>query len=224
MNELWGRCSILTRRWSRASYNVTDAGIVSRLWVSLHPLPFNLHHALWFLLEEKETSTNRQNSKVSWHSIVDQSVRIDLPVFGRSAASGRSGWRRDFLSNRKYRYRPYTQPDVGNCWPWRNNSCICYVVTRSTSPPGKYWAPSPHSFIESHYLKLPFSVEHCRIIGEPRKWIRQRTWTLDTPLKYTHPLPFNLHHEGSPPPPPLVPNGRTPYGASLRPFPSPFLT
>ena len=23
-----------------------------------------------------------------------------------------------------------------------NNSCVCYVVTRSTSPPGKYWAPS----------------------------------------------------------------------------------
>ena len=22
-----------------------------------------------------------------------------------------------FLSNRKYRYRPYTQPDVRNCWP-----------------------------------------------------------------------------------------------------------
>ena len=53
-------------------------------------------HALWFLLEEKETSTNGKNSKVSGHSIVDQSVRIDLPVFGRSAASGRSGWRRDF--------------------------------------------------------------------------------------------------------------------------------
>ena len=88
--------------------------------------------ALWFLLEEKETSTNRQNSKVSWHSIVDQSVRIDLPLFGRSAASGRSGWRRgrDFLSNRKYRYRPYTQPDVGNCWPWhsmnnlQSNLCV----------------------------------------------------------------------------------------------------
>ena len=31
--------------------------------------------------------------------------------------------------------------------PWnselRKNSCVCYVVTRSTSPPGKYWAPSP---------------------------------------------------------------------------------
>ena len=23
-----------------------------------------------------------------------------------------------FLSNRKYRYRPYTEPDVGYCWPW----------------------------------------------------------------------------------------------------------
>ena len=34
MNERGGRCSILTRRWSRASYNVTDAGIVSQLWVS----------------------------------------------------------------------------------------------------------------------------------------------------------------------------------------------
>ena len=33
-NERGGRCSILTRRWSRASYNVTDAGIVSQLWVS----------------------------------------------------------------------------------------------------------------------------------------------------------------------------------------------
>ena len=34
MNERGGRCSILTRRWSRASYNVTDAGILSQLWVS----------------------------------------------------------------------------------------------------------------------------------------------------------------------------------------------
>ena len=41
---------------------------------------------------------------------------------GHSAASGRSGWRRDFrLSNRKYRYRPYTQPDVGNCWPRKHS-------------------------------------------------------------------------------------------------------
>ena len=41
--------------------------------------------------------------------------------------------------------------------PWnselRNNSCVCYVVTRSTSPPGKYWAPSP-AFI--HWKSLLF--------------------------------------------------------------------
>ena len=33
---------------------------------------------------------NRQNSKVSSHTIVDQSVRLALPVFGRSAASAGS--------------------------------------------------------------------------------------------------------------------------------------
>ena len=46
---------------------------------------------LWLLLdlEEKETSTNRQNSKVSSHSIIDWSVRFTLPVhvFGQSVAS-----------------------------------------------------------------------------------------------------------------------------------------
>ena len=119
-----------SRTLPRSTRTVTDSGqlwssisllgnhaefLLSRSTSALNTLQASL--ALWFLLEEKETSTNRQYSKVSWHSIVDQSVRIDLPVFGRSAASGRSGWRRDFLSNRKYRFRPYTQPDVWNCWP-----------------------------------------------------------------------------------------------------------
>ena len=66
----------------------------------------------------REGNINKQTKLKSFLTLDRrQSVRIDLPVFGRSAASGRSGWRRDFLSNRKYRYRPYTQPDVGNCWP-----------------------------------------------------------------------------------------------------------
>ena len=78
-------------------------------------------HALWFLLEETETSTNGQNSKVSWHSIVDQSVRIDLPCgSGAPRPVGHLAGAATFLNNRKYRYRPYTQPDVGNCWPWRS--------------------------------------------------------------------------------------------------------
>ena len=41
--------------------------------------------------------------------------------------------------------------------PWnselRTNSCVCYVVTRSTSPPGKYWAASP-AFIHWKALSL----------------------------------------------------------------------
>ena len=50
----------------------------------------------------REGNINKQiKIKVSSHSIVDQSVRIALPVIGHSAASARSGWRRDFLSNRK---------------------------------------------------------------------------------------------------------------------------
>ena len=65
-----------------------------------------------------------QNSKVSSRSIVDQAVRIALlipchtPVFVRFAASALSGvGAATFRSNRKYRYRPHTQSDVGNCWP-----------------------------------------------------------------------------------------------------------
>ena len=85
-----------------------------QLWTLYrHSLPCD-----FFWKRRKHQQTDK-TQKFFWHSTVDQSVHIALPgVFGRSAASGRSGWRRDFLSNRKYRYRPYTQPDVGNCWPW----------------------------------------------------------------------------------------------------------
>ena len=103
-----------SRTLSRCTWTMTDSGqlrssisllgnhaefLLSRSTSALNTLQAS--HALWFLLEEKETSTNGQNSKVSWHSIVDQSVRIDLPVFRRSAASGRSGWRRDFPLQQK---------------------------------------------------------------------------------------------------------------------------
>ena len=55
MNERGRRCSILTRRWSRASYNVTDAGIVSLLWVS------RLRADHQAFIEPKD-----QNSGVKW--------------------------------------------------------------------------------------------------------------------------------------------------------------
>ena len=50
--------------------------------------------------------------------------------------------------------------------PWNSelhkNSCVCYVVTRSTSPPGKYWAPSP-AFI--HWKSLKFTSHSCCTTG-----------------------------------------------------------
>ena len=33
-----------------------------------------------------------------------------------------------FFSNRKYRYRPHTQPDVGNCWPWIEEEIVREVA------------------------------------------------------------------------------------------------
>ena len=33
-----------------------------------------------------------------------------------------------FFSNRKYRYRPHTQPDVGNCWPWIEKEIVREVA------------------------------------------------------------------------------------------------
>ena len=91
--------------------------LLSRSTSSLNTLQAS--HALWFLLEEKETSTNGQNSKVSWdsRSSISQSASTCL-CSGAPRPVGDLAGAATFLSNRKYRYRPYTQPDVGNCWPW----------------------------------------------------------------------------------------------------------
>ena len=87
----------------------------------------------------REGNINKQTyktQKVSSHLIVDidPAVRIMrpcsyclAPVFGRSAASARSGTgAATFCSNRKYRYRPHTLSDVGNCWPW-----ICLTINKN---------------------------------------------------------------------------------------------
>ena len=120
-----------SRTLPRSTRTMTDSGqlrssisllgnhaefLLSRSTSALNTLQAS--HALWFLLEEKETSTNGQNSKVSWHSIaaVSQSASTCL-CSGAPRPVGDLAGAATFLSNRKYRYRPYTQPDVGNCWP-----------------------------------------------------------------------------------------------------------
>ena len=79
-------------------------------------------NSLWpVIYSGKEGNINQQTKLKSFFTLDRRSgsphLALLMPVFGRSAASARSGWRRDFLSSRKYRYRPHTQPDVGNCWP-----------------------------------------------------------------------------------------------------------
>ena len=75
---------------------------------------------LWLILEEKETSTNRQSSKVSSHDCRSASLYHSACFRAlRDSRPTQSSWqRRDFFSNRRGQYRPHTQPNVADCWPW----------------------------------------------------------------------------------------------------------
>ena len=79
----------------------------------------------------REGNINKQTYKTQKFLHTQSSIRQSaspcsywhVPVFGRSAASARSGaGAATFRSNRKYRYRPHTQSDVGNCWPCRKTA------------------------------------------------------------------------------------------------------
>ena len=74
----------------------------------------------------REGNSNKQTKLKSFFTLDHQVVRIALLICVQALRGQCAIWlaRRDvdFLSNRKYRYRPHTQPDVGNCWPWRSRS------------------------------------------------------------------------------------------------------
>ena len=57
MNECGGRWSILTRSWSRASYNVTDTGILLQLWVSRLRADHQAFIYAWWLALSRETQS-----------------------------------------------------------------------------------------------------------------------------------------------------------------------
>ena len=72
----------------------------------------------------REGNTNKQTNKTQKFLHTRSSIRQSASpcsctvVLGLSAASARSGaGAATFRSNRKYRYRPHTQSDVGNSWP-----------------------------------------------------------------------------------------------------------
>ena len=87
MNERGGRCSIRTRRWSRASYNVTDAGIVSQL----KKQRFNSHQ---HSMRHRKYRHSTALSNYVW-SLKDQDITFDIKwTVLRKAAAYRNTTRR----------------------------------------------------------------------------------------------------------------------------------
>ena len=86
----------------------------------------------------REGNINKQTELKSFLTLDHRSVSPHRPACVQALrGQWRSGWRRDvdFLSNRKYRYRPYTQPDVGNCWPWGHSLCCGFPHLATKRPP-----------------------------------------------------------------------------------------
>ena len=97
--------------------------------------------------------------------------------------------------------------------PWnselRKNSCVCYVVTRSTSPPGKYWAPSPafihwKSLLVFVFIKKGSKTKRRRdrerqiLVGNPKSlfWnFVDRTWLFCNPIMYRCYKTLCIHEE-----------------------------
>ena len=67
--------------------------------------------------EGKHQQTDKTQKFLDTRSSISQSASTCL-CSGAPRPVGDLAGAATFLSNRKYRYRPYTQPDVGNCWPW----------------------------------------------------------------------------------------------------------
>ena len=64
----------------------------------------------------------KKNIQTNDRQMTRQKVSPQFVVDRSSARPDRDrGQRRDFLSNGKSLYRPLTQPDVADCWPWSNS-------------------------------------------------------------------------------------------------------
>ena len=70
----------------------------------------------FFWKRRKHQQTDKTQKFLDTRSSISQSASTCL-YSGAPRPVGDLAGAATFLSNRKYRYRPYTQPDVGNCWP-----------------------------------------------------------------------------------------------------------
>ena len=84
-----------------------------QLWTLYrHPMPCD-----FFWKRRKHQQTDKTQMYLDTRSSISQSASTCL-CSGAPRPVGSLAGAATFLSNRKYRYRPYTQPDVGYCWPW----------------------------------------------------------------------------------------------------------
>ena len=101
--------------------------------------------------------TDKTQKFLDTRSSISQSAST-CPCSGAPRPVGDLAGAATFLSNRKYRYRPYTQPDVGNCWPW---------VDWSGGPLNRLWGVIRNWSIHILVLKSGESVCSCLIfIGQ----------------------------------------------------------
>ena len=110
-----------------------------QLW-TLSKLPSPCHY-----FEKRKKNNNK--AKVFQHPIDSQSASCSL--ISRHVLSARAVGARprcsEFLSNRKYRYRSYTQTDDTHCWPWSQTCAMTPVRGPSAHPtrPPKF-TPTQH--------------------------------------------------------------------------------
>ena len=93
----------------------------------------------FFQKRRKHQQTDKTQKFLDTRSSISQSASTCL-CSGAPRPVGDLAGAATFLSNRKYRYRPYTQPDVGNCWPCfpllsSSISCCDLLSKRSNALP-----------------------------------------------------------------------------------------
>ena len=104
----------------RRSYLPLSPGTMSSILFAKH---VSFEHSVSSprpVITSRREKNNNNKAKVFQHPIDSQSASCSL--ISRHVLSARAVGARprcsEFLSNRKYRYRSYTQTDDTHCWPW----------------------------------------------------------------------------------------------------------
>ena len=131
-------------------------------------------HNVWTPLDLISVSV----SMVTWAMV--QNVKVKATTCTEGVANNRRSLHTlDLQRNRRRNSFATLSFTAQGPEPWnsdlRKNSCVCYVVTRSTPPPGKYWAPSP-AFI--HFKVITYIGLRKKTALRSCKGVRREKWSL----------------------------------------------